>query len=146
MKQFQQCCDPDNGVYWYHASLAQIPQCLLSIALYDEEKSVSDRLEILEEAILKFQEAIDVLKRDKNKPNGIPAHRSQAALARCLYNKNSLMNLFSQRGEITYSVEQKKEVSSMMNGVASAAYKGALADGDQAGMREISTLQSMPFP
>jgi hypothetical protein len=63
-----------------------------------------------------------------------------------IYNKNTLMNLFSRRGEIAYSVEQKEEVSSMMNEVANAAYKGALAEGDEAGMREISTLLSMPFP
>lgn len=147
VEQFRQCCDdPSVDVFYYHAALGQIPQCMLSIALYDEDKSAADRLVVLNEAVLKFQEAIEVYKKDEQNPRGIPAHTSQAALARCLYNKNSLMNLFAQQGHITYSDEQKKECESMMNEVIKAAYQGASALRDQGSIMELQSLQQMPFP
>ncbi len=56
------------------------------------------------------------------------------------------MNLFAQRGEITYSDEQKKECESMMNEVIKAAYQGATALRDQGSIMELQSLQQMPFP
>ena len=146
VKQFEQCCDPNIDTFCYHAALGQIPQCLLSMALYEENESAVNRLEKLNEAIVKNQEAIEVFKRDENKPNGLPAYRTQVALARSYYNKNSLMKMFAQRGDITYSHEQREECQTLMNDVINDAYRGAVAAGDEASMNELQGIKHMQFP
>lgn len=143
VSEFLQCCHakPDDA-HWYQA-LTQIPQCLSCIALYHEDKSPAERMETMEKAVSKFEEAIAILKKDKKKENCLPVYSSQYQLARILYNKNSLQNQLAQRGEIDYPEQQKKDLISRMNVTASVALRGAVAARDMAEVQAIQGLQNL---
>mmetsp|Transcript_11909 Transcript_11909/g.22030 ORF Transcript_11909/g.22030 Transcript_11909/m.22030 type:complete len:464 (-) Transcript_11909:81-1472(-) len=146
--EFMQCCKAekeDKDGTWHHSSLMQIPQCLSCVALYREDKSPSERIEVMEKAVTKFNEAIAMLKEDQKKEHSIHVYRCQSQLCRCLYNKNSILNQFAQRGELPYPDQQKEELYSLMCDTADIALRGAIAAGDMVEVQAIESLKRLPF-
>ena len=47
-------------------------QCLSSLAMYSTDKPAQERVEIIDEAVVKFNETIEQLKKDQGKTNCIP--------------------------------------------------------------------------
>ena len=130
----------------YYNSIGLLPQCMLCAGLYSEDKSPSERVELVDGAIAKFKEAIAILEEDRNEGVAAPpAYKIQSRLARCLYNKNSLLNQLAQRDpEIQYSDQQKEEVYSAMCDAANSALRGATAAGDTAERQSMDPLRDFP--
>ena len=62
--EFKQCCKIGmEDMHYYHSSLIQLPQCLSCLALYREDKSAQERVTLMNSAVDKFNEAIDMTKK-----------------------------------------------------------------------------------
>mmetsp|Transcript_13544 Transcript_13544/g.29442 ORF Transcript_13544/g.29442 Transcript_13544/m.29442 type:complete len:457 (-) Transcript_13544:319-1689(-) len=141
-REFEVCCKKSKrDTQWYHTSLVQMPQCLSCVALYCEDKSPAERIDVMERAVAKFNEAIAVLKAEDPKN----VYSCQAKLSRCLFNKNSMLNQFSQREEAPYPDQQKERLKSLMCETATKALEGALAANDMEEVQAMESLQGLPF-
>ena len=113
--------------------------------MYSNDKPARERVEIIDRAIVKFNEIIEQLKKDQgntNYRNCIPVHYAQFSLARCLYNASSLKTQLSRNGEISYN---KEDVHALFCETVNDAYQGALEAGDMEQAQEIRSLDNLPW-
>jgi len=110
--------------------------------MYSNDKPAQERVEIIDLAVVKFNETIDQLKKDEGKTNCIPVFYAQYSLARCLYNCSSLKTQLSRNGEISYN---KEEVHALFCETVIEAYQGALEAGDMDQAQEIKSLDNLPW-
>lgn len=97
-------------------------------------------------AIAKFEEAIEQFKKDRGCTNSIPEYICQYHLAKCFYNKNSLLcQLSAMKGEMEYPPQLKAQVRLLMSETANTALQGAMKAGDTKYAQDINQIQNLPF-
>lgn len=143
---FNRCCDAyqkkEIRDKWYlEMSMSQISQCYMSISLFDQQKSPSEKIDLMNKAEAKFKDTIELLKKNKNKE----VFKCQHQLARCLYNKDAIMTGLARDGSISYSEQQKQEVRSSMRAVLDTAFQGARAASNMVEMQQIQNLRNLQF-
>ena len=136
-------------IYWFVQGVSLtlythtlLSQCLSSLAMYSNDKPAQERVEIIDLAVVKFNETIEQLKKDQGKTNCIPVFYAQYSLARCLYNCSSLKTQLSRNGEISYN---KEEVHALFCETVIGAYQAALEAGDMDQAQEIKSLDNLPW-
>ena len=117
-------------------------QCLSSLAMYSNDKPAQERVDIIDKAVVKFNETIEQLKKDQGKTNCIPVFYAKYSLARCLYNASSLKTQLSRTGEISYN---KEEMHALFCETVIEAHQGALEEGDMDQAQEIRSLDNLPW-
>ena len=113
--------------------------------MYSTDKLAQERVEIIDLAVVKFNETIEQLKKDQGKTNYrncIPVFYAKYSLARCIYNASSLKTQLSRTGEISYN---KEEVHALFCETVNEAYQGALEAGDVEQAQEIISLDNLPW-
>ncbi|KAL9188384.1 hypothetical protein ACHAXT_006762 [Thalassiosira profunda] len=114
VEQFELCRDSSKKVGdmdIYLASLMQIPLSMSSVAMYSDDKAPRERADLMEQAVSKSNDTIEVMKaKDPSR-----VYMCQAKLARMLFDQNSLLNQLAMQGGIEYSQEDKSEVRAAMS-------------------------------
>jgi hypothetical protein len=69
ISELTQCCDEYNKMkikdkFYLEMSSSQIPQCYMAIALDDQDKSPTEKIEVINNAVSKFEEAIKFVEEE----------------------------------------------------------------------------------